>query len=748
VAFIAPVFLAAAFVVLAGATACVGADLVWQVESPFRFFKRSTSFDMYAQAYPVARGEGTKALPADIIWRTERKLNDPDCRDASTPDRCLATARSRYDNQRLGWAAETLDAVCYDSSHGRYLTNCERRYSWGTAREDYVLPEAHTVAVKLSKERLAEVGQGSCQWSWTARKAGGKTETRTQSCAAPLVIARVPFALNRAVSGVSVQVKLPDGRVLAEPRLMVEDLFIVAMGDSFASGESNPDRPVSFSASRQMVYDPSLNREDDYASRGLGLKWATAPQPALLPKGFDPKVLPRRSLEDEQNGQYYPLMSSQFRNAFEKSGPRWLSPDCHRSQYGYPFRVGLQLALEDPHRSVTLVSLACTGAEVTEGLFLDKKAREGALNSMVQSQFDQLSDLICTGPRTVPASYQLPVYASGSTDVHVRRVNKIWCAPNMRKRPIDTVLLSIGGNDVGFSALMVYAMTESAGDLAPIANLVGQQIRFSPEVSRVYLDRLPERMKAARDALRDGFGVPPNRVFQTAYEPIQFDENGMICGGDPSLGMDVHPKLQMSRPRLQQTVGFLQDFFARMVCINNGRSANCPTLATGAGTGFQLITDHQPAFAKRGICARDPKNPIADGELMAIPRSSGGEEFVPYSPAAFLPYQRRWRLFRTPNDAFMTANVHARGFSLFDVLQPVYAAMYSGAVHPTAEAHAIVADHVVRHVRNLVDHLEADGGVAAARPAAARPVAAKPGSAGNPASAAKPAPFLRPAPAQ
>ena len=51
----------------------------------------------------------------------------------------------------------------------------------------------------------------------------------------------------------------------------------------------------------------------------------------------------------------------------------------------------------------------------------------------------------------------------------------------------------------------------------------------------------------------------------------------------------------------------------------------------------------------------------------------------------------------------MTANVHSSGFSLFDILQPVYAAMYSGAVHPTAEAHAIVADHVVRHVRKLVD---------------------------------------------
>jgi hypothetical protein len=48
--------------------------------------------------------------------------------------------------------------------------------------------------------------------------------------------------------------------------------------------------------------------------------------------------------------------------------------------------------------------------------------------------------------------------------------------------------------------------------------------------------------------------------------------------------------------------------------------------------------------------------------------------------------------------------------SLFDILQPACAALYSGAIHPTAEAHAIVADHGVRHVRAIVDtHDEKQG---------------------------------------
>jgi hypothetical protein len=49
------------------------------------------------------------------------------------------------------------------------------------------------------------------------------------------------------------------------------------------------------------------------------------------------------------------------------------------------------------------------------------------------------------------------------------------------------------------------------------------------------------------------------------------------------------------------------------------------------------------------------------------------------------------------------ANTHREGTPIIDILQPAYAALYSGAIHPTAEAHAIVADHVVRHVRAIVD---------------------------------------------
>jgi hypothetical protein len=335
--------------------------------------------------------------------------------------------------------------------------------------------------------------------------------------------------------------------------------------------------------------------------------------------------------------------------------------------------------------------------------------REGASEipgGKVRAQLDQLSELLCRGARSHGASYALPVYSYGKTKISEQRIAKSWCPPQARKRAIDVVLMSIGGNDVGFGALAAYALTEDLGDLAPIAGLAGSSARFGPQVSRVYLDVLDRRMKAVKDALHEGFGVPPARVVQTSYEPIQYDETGALCGAQPSLGMDVHPKLQLGRERIKETADFLNELLGRIECISNSRHGpNCPAnLATGAGTGFNLMTEHIAEFTRRGVCARDPKRAAIDGALMSVPRRSLiTDEFKPYSPAAHLPYAHRWRLIRTPNDSFMAANTHREGISPFDMLQPAYAGLYGGAIHPTAEAHAIVADHMMRHVRPILD---------------------------------------------
>jgi hypothetical protein len=687
------------------------ADLIWEVENPFRFFKRSSSFEMHERAFAAVRGDAHTPLPSNIVWRTERRLNDPDCKDTSTPQSCAATARARYEVSRQGWAAQTVDFTCFDRNARprHYMTTCDRQYSWGTAREDYVLPEAHTVVVRIDPSQLAGLPPGDCTWSWTPRRAGMAGETRKQACKDKFVIKRLPYSTDRNQSGAAVKVVLPDGRELADANVSVEDLFVVAFGDSFASGESNPDKPVVFSATREMVYDPVNADRRDVASRTPEQR----PIYGVASTGSapDPKSLPKRRMEDEQKSLIYGPNTPEFEEAFEKGGAQWLSADCHRSQYGYPFRVGIELALENRHRAITFASFACSGADIVEGLFLERDAREKFREpggAKVVSEFDQLSNLICrngAAGRTVSASYTLPVYSHGSTSIGNQIVTKRWCAPANRKRPIDLVLLSIGGNDVGFSALALYAMTESASDLAPIAGWIGHQIRYSPDVSRVYLGVLDQRFKAVKQALHDGFGVEPSRVLQNAYEPIQFDETGGACGAQPTLGLDVHPKFAYNRSRVLEVSNFANELQKRLECIAESKKRfDCPLLATASGTGFRFVSDHVPEFAKRGLCARDPAHAFTDQVAMGMPRlSHATDSFEPYSPAYTLPYAHKWRLVHNPNDAFLAANTHREGISMFDVLQPAYAALYSGAFHPTAEGHAIVADHVVRHARDIID---------------------------------------------
>ena len=146
---------------------------------------------------------------------------------------------------------------------------------------------------------------GDCIWSWQPRKAGGKAESKKLACKDKLTIARVPYSLDRAQSGVSVTVKLPDGRELAERDVVVEDLFIVALGD-FVLPRAKAIRTgrCSSAPSREMVYDPKLLR-DEVAMRTGGAGAEGRPGSFGLASSDDqvnPKVLPRRLMEDELGG--------------------------------------------------------------------------------------------------------------------------------------------------------------------------------------------------------------------------------------------------------------------------------------------------------------------------------------------------------------------------------------------------------------------------------------------------------------
>ena len=80
-----------------------------------------------------------------------------------------------------------------------------------------------------------------------------------------------------------------------------------------------------------------------------------------------------------------------------------------------------------------------------------------------------------------------------------------------------------------------------------------------------------------------------------------------------------------------------------------------------------------------------------------------------YPASEFRPYAPRARWIRTANDSYFTAMTYPEGLpavlqpsDLHDAIWGVFAAVYGGAVHPTAEGHAAMADATLPAAREVL----------------------------------------------
>ena len=118
---------------------------------------------------------------------------------------------------------------------------------------------------------------------------------------------------------------------------------------------------------------------------------------------------------------------------------------------------------------------------------------------------------------------------------------------------------------------------------------------------------------------------------------------------------------------------------------------------------------HRATFRGRGLCAGYSDAPWTMADELRVPRKINGV-WEPFNPSQWRAYAPRQRLFRTPNDAYMTGNFHV-GRSLtqkalskqgYGWVQLLLASVYSGAFHPSAEGQAAIADAVVEQARGVL----------------------------------------------
>lgn len=592
------------------------ARIEWRVQNPFRFFKNASDTEIHRATW----------LSIDAARRAEPVLAAEQALSARHPE---------------GWAATMIDDLCWSPSRNRH--DCGD----GAA---YVAPDKHTVLLKL----IGVEDQGvDCTWlTAPLGRSAQRGQSLRQKCTEEAIL-DIPYP-----TGARVTVEI-GGREVAGTDVKVIDLLVAAMGDSFGSGEGNPDVPVRFSTERSASYDSKDERLT----------------------GLPARVGSWKRIGDA---------------AFNKESARWVDTACHRSLYSHQLRAALQLAVEDPHRAVTFVGLSCSGAEVTWGLFLRYKGNEWVPNPPDLSQISALADAQC-GREPADLIDMPEAYHINGTIPELRGGLVLKKCKREMARKIDLLLVSIGGNDIGFARLVANAVLSDDSTLRQLGGWFGQ-IHGNME-SKALLDRLDERYKALNRAIHGILHLPwseADRVILTAYPPLAVMGDGRRICPDGNAGMDVISDFYLSQTRAKAGSD-LADQLQRVMA----RSAQTH--------GWSFATTHRNAFVGRGICAGFTDNAFSIAEDLRIPRRINGR-WEPFSPTDFRAYAMRQRWFRTPNDAFMTGNFHAAGsvatralaFQSLARLQVLLAATYSGAFHPTAEGHAAIADAVVDRARTVL----------------------------------------------
>ena len=624
----------------------------WQVVNRFRMFKDAQFFRLHENAWRqyllhvdnqgMVSDERDSFVARTSVLGSEHVLND----------RYIAFSnilRKNFDWR--GWAARGQDALCYDSR--------TRRHSACGGIDAYLNPQSHGIEMWIAGRGAPVPATAVCEW-----RIDGRIVAET-SCA-------------ERVSGPGIELPYPGGaeisvNVIGEPPIIAEarvkDLLIAGLGDSFASGEGNPNLPVAFSEKRRFR-----------------------------------NMYPERKQNDAGG------------NAV------WTDELCHRSLYGQQLRAALQIAVENPQSSITFLDYACSGASIDAGIlgpqtYVERTASNGSGGSVTARAI-----------------------AGGERDSQLYRLMRELCRerPEMRggiptcpdgqfRRSLDFLFLSVGGNDIGFSNIVAWAsLRENAS--ASIASFFGATVS-AKEFTRRMRDILPDSYARLAAALE--FAVPvrsaedgvfdPARIVLTAYPDLVTNEAGEICEAAPEEG-DGEDRYAANQS-LDMFSSWLTARASRLKAVREQFSIlhkRMRDLAGDHGWTFAGRVYADRMFEGHGFCARNLRRLEDPAEQLMIPCfgsatrdtqtcqpnfSSNGGGWRPYNPATEnYPYALRQRWVRTFNDAYMVINqkVTDRGGRINEQASAAVFSETTGALHPSAEGHAAMADGLMLTLRPVL----------------------------------------------
>jgi hypothetical protein len=226
---------------------------------------------------------------------------------------------------------------------------------------------------------------------------------------------------------------------------------------------------------------------------------------------------------------------------------------------------------------------------------------------------------------------------------------------------------------------------------------------------------LPQSFGRLREALKPLVGDLQHVVFVSYANPTLADGGAPCPGG--RAGFDIHPSFNAEPQRLANVSSYVdREFLPQLKALalcQSGVLCHDP-----AADRMSFVDAHQAAFADHGFCARASTDPEFDRECF----SPKGESFDPDIVTAanqpmlcgrgaseYRAYLPRARWIRDANDSYFAAMTYPQGLpassqptDVHDATWGVLSAVYGGAVHPSAEGHAAMADATLPAVTSVL----------------------------------------------
>ncbi|MFN7934898.1 MAG: SGNH/GDSL hydrolase family protein [Bryobacteraceae bacterium] len=223
----------------------------------------------------------------------------------------------------------------------------------------------------------------------------------------------------------------------------------------------------------------------------------------------------------------------------------WSSTPCHRS-INNGRRIAANRINDLPNVSVSFSDFSCTGAGINDGL----------LTSMTSSAPETPNTVV--GP-------QLTAVANTNGNL-----------------PIDILMVSIGGNDVGFAPVVKECMLPTDCRTSPVVLNAIQRITSV----------LPQRYDNLAPQIAN---LNPRFVYITEYPNVLKRKDGVFCGGFDDLFVPTGDLAGMAMRFLSQEESeFLLERFIRPL--------NDQIQAAAARHGWRYIAGPEDTFAPHGFC--------------------------------------------------------------------------------------------------------------------------------------------------